>query len=73
VIASPPKELYGLIHRELVVLRLQIEGWTNARIAAELVVAPRTVAAHVEHRQDHPDRATSCNRSPTPREGRRPL
>jgi DNA-binding NarL/FixJ family response regulator len=33
----------------LEVLGLLIEGWTNARIAAALVLAPRTVATHVEH------------------------
>jgi DNA-binding NarL/FixJ family response regulator len=49
VVAAPPGELYGLTRRELEVLGLLIEGWTNARIAAELVVAPRTVAAHLEH------------------------
>jgi DNA-binding CsgD family transcriptional regulator len=48
VLASPP-DLRGLTPRELQILGLLIEGWTNARIAAELVVAPRTVAAHVEH------------------------
>jgi FixJ family two-component response regulator len=26
-----------------------IEGWVNARIAAALVIAPRTVAVHVEN------------------------
>ncbi|MGH3609789.1 MAG: LuxR C-terminal-related transcriptional regulator [Pseudonocardiaceae bacterium] len=29
--------------------RLLIEGWSNARIAAALVIAPQAVAAHVEH------------------------
>jgi DNA-binding NarL/FixJ family response regulator len=49
VVASPPGELNGFTTRELEVLGLLIEGWTNARIAAELVVAPRTVATHLEH------------------------
>ena len=48
VLASPP-DLRGLTPRELQILGLLIEGWTNARIAAALVIAPRTVAAHVEH------------------------
>jgi DNA-binding NarL/FixJ family response regulator len=41
--------LRGLTHRELQVLGLLVEGWTNPRIAATLVIAPRTVAAHMEH------------------------
>lgn len=49
VVLAPPGDLRGLTPRELQVLGLLIEGWTNARIAAELVVVPRTVAAHVEH------------------------
>nr|WP_239028209.1 helix-turn-helix transcriptional regulator [Pseudonocardia acidicola] len=49
VVASPVGELHGLTCRELEILGLLIEGWSNARIAAELVVTPRTVAAHLEH------------------------
>jgi DNA-binding CsgD family transcriptional regulator len=49
VVLAPPGDLRGLTPRELQILGLLIEGWTNARIAAELVVVPRTVAAHVEH------------------------
>ena len=49
VVVAPAPDLRGLTHRELEVLGLLIEGWTNARIAAALVIAPRTVAAHVEH------------------------
>ncbi|MHA6793478.1 response regulator transcription factor [Pseudonocardia bannensis] len=49
VVLAPAPDLRGLTPRELQILGLLIEGWTNARIAAELVVAPRTVAAHVEH------------------------
>ena len=49
VVLAPPGDLRGLTHRELEVLGLLVEGWTNARISAALVVAPRTVAAHVEH------------------------
>ena len=35
--------------REFEVARLIAEGMTNAEIAAELSVAPKTVSAHVEH------------------------
>jgi DNA-binding NarL/FixJ family response regulator len=35
--------------REFEVARLVADGLTNAQIAAELVVSPKTVSAHVEH------------------------
>ena len=35
--------------REFEVARLIAEGMTNAQIAAELSVSPKTVSAHVEH------------------------
>jgi DNA-binding CsgD family transcriptional regulator len=49
VLVGPPGNLRGLTGRELQILGLLVDGWPNARIAAALVVAPRTVAAHVEH------------------------
>lgn len=49
VVVSPPGDTHGLTHRELQVAGLLIEGWGNARIAAALFVAERTVATHVEH------------------------
>jgi DNA-binding CsgD family transcriptional regulator len=49
VVLSPAKELHGLTPRELQVLGLVIHGCSNHEIAHELVVAPRTVAAHLEH------------------------
>jgi DNA-binding CsgD family transcriptional regulator len=46
---SPATELHGLTPRELEVLGLLVEGCSNHEIARTLVVAPRTVAAHLEH------------------------
>jgi DNA-binding CsgD family transcriptional regulator len=49
VLLSPAGDLRGLTPRELEVLGLLIEGCANQEIARALVVAPRTVAAHLEH------------------------
>jgi DNA-binding NarL/FixJ family response regulator len=49
VLLSPAGDLQGLTPRELEVLGLLVEGCANQEIARALVVAPRTVAAHVEH------------------------
>jgi DNA-binding CsgD family transcriptional regulator len=46
---SPVSDLHGLTPRELEVLGLLVEGGSNHEIARALVVAPRTVAAHLEH------------------------
>ncbi|RBY81309.1 helix-turn-helix transcriptional regulator [Blastococcus sp. TF02-09] len=46
---SPAHDLHGLTPRELEVLGLLVEGCSNQEIARTLVVAPRTVAAHLEH------------------------
>jgi DNA-binding CsgD family transcriptional regulator len=46
---SPATDLHGLTPRELEVLGLLVEGCCNQEIARALVVAPRTVAAHLEH------------------------
>ncbi|WP_231851827.1 helix-turn-helix transcriptional regulator [Modestobacter italicus] len=46
---SPATHLRGLTPRELEVLGLLVEGCSNVEIARSLVVAPRTVAAHLEH------------------------
>jgi DNA-binding CsgD family transcriptional regulator len=46
---SPATDLHGLTPRELEVLGLLVEGCSNQEIARALVVAPRTVAAHLEH------------------------
>ncbi|HEY4631224.1 MAG TPA: helix-turn-helix transcriptional regulator [Blastococcus sp.] len=49
VVLSPVTDLRGLTPRELEVLGLLIDGCSNQQIARALVVAPRTVAAHLEH------------------------
>jgi len=49
VVISPVTDLRGLTPRELEVLGLLIDGCSNQQIARALVVAPRTVAAHLEH------------------------
>ncbi|WP_051684096.1 helix-turn-helix transcriptional regulator [Blastococcus sp. URHD0036] len=49
VLLSPVTDLHGLTPRELEVLGLLVEGCSNQDIARTLVVAPRTVAAHLEH------------------------
>jgi len=43
---------YGMTSRELEVLTEIAAGSCNAQIARDLVVAPRTVATHVEHLLD---------------------
>lgn len=49
VVLSPAVDLRGLTPRELEVLGHLIEGCSNLEIARALAVAPRTVAAHIEH------------------------
>lgn len=49
VTVSPPGDLSGLTSRELQILGMVIEGWGNRRIAAQLLIAFRTVATHMEH------------------------
>ncbi|MGK5173026.1 response regulator transcription factor [Geodermatophilus sp. CPCC 205761] len=49
VLLSPVSDLHGLTPRELEVLGLLVDGYSNHEIARTLVVAPRTVAAHLEH------------------------
>jgi predicted ATPase/DNA-binding CsgD family transcriptional regulator len=45
--APPPVYPAGLSAREVEVLRLAASGLTNARIAEELYISPRTVNAHI--------------------------
>lgn len=49
VLLSPSGDLHGLTPRELEVLGLVIAGDANQEIARALVVAPRTIATHLEH------------------------
>lgn len=49
VVLSPAGHLRGLTPRELEVLGHVIEGCSNLEIARALMIAPRTVAAHIEH------------------------
>jgi DNA-binding CsgD family transcriptional regulator len=66
VVLSPATDLRGLTPRELEVLGLLIEGGSNQEIAAALFVAPRTVAAHLEHilaKLDAPSRTLAAVRA----------
>src|SRR4051794_2398024 len=49
VLVSPAENLNGLTPRELEVLGLLVDGLSNREVARALVVAQRTVAAHIEH------------------------
>lgn len=66
VTESEPGPAGGLTVRELEVLGLVVEGRTNARIATDLGVTPRTVAAHLENILDKlgvPSRAGAAARA----------
>ena len=66
VVLSPVTDLRGLTPRELEVLGLLVEGCSNQQIARTLVVAPRTVAAHLEHilaKLDAPTRTLAAVRA----------
>ena len=49
LLVTPDVDCRDLTPRELQVLGLLVEGYSNQQIARRLTVAPRTVAAHVEH------------------------
>ena len=49
VLVSPTGRMHRLTPRELEILGLMIEGWSNQHIASALGVSARTVASHVEH------------------------
>jgi DNA-binding CsgD family transcriptional regulator len=66
VVLSSATDLRGLTPRELEVLGLLVDGCSNQQIARALVVAPRTVAAHVEHilaKLDAPTRTLAAVRA----------
>jgi DNA-binding CsgD family transcriptional regulator len=58
VVLAPSRELFGLTARELEILGLVVNGWSNQRIAETVTVTARTVAAHVEHILDKLGAAT---------------
>src|SRR5258708_39838877 len=49
-VSAPPNKPvtypYGLTAREVEILRLLAQGWTDAQIAEHLVISPRTVNRH---------------------------
>src|SRR5712692_1760536 len=45
---SPPTSPFGLTVREVEVLRLLAQGLTDAQIAAQLIISPRTVNTHLK-------------------------
>jgi DNA-binding CsgD family transcriptional regulator len=49
LLVTPDVHCRGLTPRELQVLGLLVDGRSNQQIANRLAVAPRTVAAHMEH------------------------
>jgi DNA-binding CsgD family transcriptional regulator len=49
ILISPAGDLRGLTRRELEIVGLLIDGWSNQRIAAAMNIAERTVATHLEH------------------------
>lgn len=66
VLVSPPGDLHGLTRRELEILGLLVDGWSNQRMANRLVIAQRTVAAHIEHilvKLDAPSRTLAAVRA----------
>jgi DNA-binding CsgD family transcriptional regulator len=49
LLVTPDVDCRGLTHREMEVLGLLVDGCSNQQMARRLAVAPRTIAAHVEH------------------------
>lgn len=66
LLVTPDADCRGLTPRELQVLGLLVEGFSNQQIARRLAVAPRTVAAHMEHllqKLDAPSRTLAAVRA----------
>lgn len=66
ILVTPDVDCRGLTPRELQVLGLLVEGRSNQQIASTLAVAPRTIAAHVEHvlnKLDAPTRTLAAVRA----------
>jgi DNA-binding CsgD family transcriptional regulator len=66
LLVTPEVDCRGLTPRELQVLGLLVDGRSNQQIARSLGVAPRTVAAHVEHllgKMDAPTRTLAAVRA----------
>jgi DNA-binding NarL/FixJ family response regulator len=49
LLIGPDADCRGLTPRELQILGLLVDGRSNHQIASQFAIAPRTVAAHVEH------------------------
>jgi DNA-binding CsgD family transcriptional regulator len=49
VVVSAPGNVHGLNRRELEILGLLVDGWSDQRLAAALALPPLTVAENVEH------------------------
>jgi DNA-binding CsgD family transcriptional regulator len=49
VLLSPPGDVHRLTPRELEVLGMMVDGYSNQQIARRLIVTVRTAAAHIEH------------------------
>jgi DNA-binding CsgD family transcriptional regulator len=66
LLITPSGDCEGLTPRELVVLGLVVNGYSNQQMARRLRVTPRTVAAHVEHllqKLDVPTRTSAAVRA----------
>lgn len=64
--SSTPSAPAGLTTREMEVLRLLAEGATNAQIATDLFISPKTASVHVSNilaKLEVPNRATAGARS----------
>ena len=66
LLLQPDDQRRGLTPRELQILGLLVDGQSNQQIARRLAIAPRTVAAHVEHilhKLDTPTRTLAAVRA----------